>query len=171
VSTTAARKTTADPDPAEVPEDLARARQIAERNADPENAKPVIDFDLAPERQTVRKGGRLFEVRRLDDFGIAKQQQLDRDGREFARLWNSDAELTADQGQRLKLLLERIFQDLLDAPKTVRASFKDAEKARLVLDFSLAPLREQMAALLAAQMQQQMAGADEARDGEPITAT
>jgi hypothetical protein len=118
----------------------------------PEESTPRFDFDLAPERERIKKGGKLYEIRRLDDFGIAKQRRLDRDGREFAQLWNNseDFDEGSEQDVRLKFLLDRIFSELLDAPEDIREGFKDAEKAKVVLDFSLAPLRE----LLAANLQQ-----------------
>ena len=123
----------------------------------PEQPKtaPRFDFDLAPDRDYVKKGGKLYEIRRLDDFGIGKQRRLDRDGREFAQLWNSseDFDDDSDSGQRLDFLLNRIFDDLLDAPDEVRDEFADAAKAKVVLDFSLAPLRELLAENLRQAMQ------------------
>lgn len=98
------------------------------------------------QRSTWEHDGRLYEVRQLGDFGIAEQQQLNRDGREFYELWTSSQELTADQGKRLKMLLERMFSRVLDAPKTVKATFNDAAKADVVLHFTLAPLRQVLSA-------------------------
>lgn len=121
------------------------------KQLEPEVAKttaPRFDFDLAPERDFIKFGGNLYEIRRLDDFGIGKQRRLDRDGREFAQLWSSkdDFDEGGDDDTRLKFLLDRIFEDLLDASDDVKAEFKDAQKAKVVLDFSLAPLRELLAA-------------------------
>ena len=137
----------------------------------PEQPKtaPRFDFDLAPDRDYVKKGGKLYEIRRLDDFGIGKQRRLDRDGREFAQLWNSseDFDDDSDSGQRLDFLLNRIFDDLLDAPDEVRDEFADAAKAKVVLDFSLAPLRE----LLAENLRQAMQENTEPRNQASTTTT
>jgi hypothetical protein len=129
-------------------------------------SEPRFDFDeLAPDHETIKVGGKLYEIKRLDDFGIEDQQALDRDGREFARLWTSDTELTANQKPRLKFLLERIFGQLLpDVPKAQRAKIRDAAKAELVLDFSLAPLRKALAAQMEAQLQQQKTNDEQAEE-------
>lgn len=121
-------------------------------------AAPRFDFDLAPDRETLKVGGKLYEIKRLDDFGIGRQRRLDRDGREFAQLWNKAEELTDDEDVRLKFLLDRIFEDLLDAPEDVRGSFSDSQKAKVVLDFSLAPLRELLAENLRQAMKENEAG-------------
>lgn len=109
-------------------------------------AAPAGRSSSSVQRSTWEHDGRLYEVRQLGDFGIAEQQQLNRDGREFYELWTSSQELTADQGKRLKMLLERMFSRVLDAPKTVKATFNDAAKADVVLHFTLAPLRQVLSA-------------------------
>lgn len=139
---------------------------------DPEAAKPRINLDdEEPTRDTVQVDGKFYEIARLDDFGIFEQQKLDRDGREFSALWTSMDQLTDDQGKRLKMLLDRIFDKLLpDAPKAVKAKFKDAKRAELVLGFSVAPARDQMFQALAAQLVRN-AQSQEARVDEPVTAS
>ena len=125
-----------------------------EEEADPtvEAPEPVLKIStLAPVRPTIDVDGKLYELRQNRDFGIAKQQQLNRDGREFGALWNSEKRLTSTQEKRLVLLLERLFTQVLDAPDEVRARFADADKADVVLHFTLAPLRKMMAEAMAAQ--------------------
>lgn len=142
---------------------MATAKTRAKQPEAEVKAEPRFDFDLAPEREYIKKGGKLYEIRRLDDFGIGKQRRLDRDGREFAQLWNSteDFDDNSDEGVRLDFLLNRIFADLLDAPEEVRVQFADSQKAKVVLDFSLAPLREMLAANLRALAQENTAGDQE----------
>lgn len=126
------------------------------RRREPEDTgpAPLIDFDeIAPTRPTVRFDGKLYELRLTDDFGIEKQHALKRDGDEFLKLWNSEEEDDAT-GERLNMLLERMFEEVLDAPRTVKAKFNDSKKARVVLAFRMAPLLEAAKAEMAAQAEQ-----------------
>lgn len=119
---------------------------------DPADAVPALRVKTEKRvRPTIEIDGKFYDLRVLGDFGIGKQQTLNRDGREFYQLWTSDDELTEDQQKRLKQLLERMYAEVLDAPKTVMRKLNDAEKADVVLTFTLAPLRN---AMLAAQTEQ-----------------
>lgn len=121
-----------------------------------EAPEPVLKIStLAPVRPTIDVDGELYELRQNRDFGIAEQQSLNRDGREFGTLWNSENRLTGTQEKRLAMLLERLFKKVLDAPPEIRAKFGDADKADVVLHFTLAPLRKMMAEAMAAQAQEQ----------------
>lgn len=146
------------------------------------DATPVGRTDTAEAQPTWEIDGKLYELRTIGDYGIAAQQRLNRDGREFYSLWTADEELTDDQGKRLKFLLERMFNGdpaagimaLLDAPKTVLRRMRDADKADVVLAFTLAPLRK--AALAAAPAQEaltdeqaQTESIQEARDQPSIS--
>ena len=114
--------------------------------------EPLVDLDdIAPKRPTVRKGGVLYELAILDDFGISDQQALTRDGREFFRLWSSEQELAKTERQRLEMLLKRMFARVLELPDEV--TLTDGEKAQVVLGFTLAPLAQRTA-----QTQQDQAG-------------
>lgn len=120
---------------------------IAAPTPDPAEAEPLVDLDdVSAKRPTVRFEAKLYEIRRLGEFGIAKQRLLQRDGREFALLWDSDDELTQDQDQRLKMLLDRVFEEVLDAPVDVRQKMGDGDRARVVLGFRIAPLLTQRTA-------------------------
>lgn len=137
------------------------ARKTAPVVADPpekpdtEAPEPVLKIStLAPVRPTIDVDGEFYELRMTRDFGIAKQQELNRDGREFGTLWNSEKRLTDTQKKRLKLLLERLFKLVLVAPDEVMARFQDSDKADVVLHFTLAPLRKMMAEAMAAQTAQ-----------------
>jgi hypothetical protein len=116
------------------------------------DSQPVGRIDTTGTKPSWEIDQKFYEMRQIGDFGIAAQQRLNRDGREFYALWTADEELTDDQGKRLKLLLERMFHGdkdvpaLLDAPKTVLRKLNDGDKADVVLSFTLAPLRKAMAA-------------------------
>jgi hypothetical protein len=117
---------------------------------EPEVAEPLVDLDdLAPTRPTVRYQSTLYELRTLDDFGILDQQKLTRDGREFFKLWSSDDELTRHQGERLKMLLSRMFDQVMDASDDVKQSLSDGKKSQVVLAFTLAPLAQRTAQMKA----------------------
>lgn len=103
-------------------------------------AEPLLDIStLAPTRQTISIDGTLYELRLMEDFGIADQQALTRDGEEFDRLWNQE-KLSKNERARLEMLLGRMFDKVLPLPDEVRAKLSDAHKARVVLTFTVAPL-------------------------------
>jgi hypothetical protein len=138
-----------------------------EDQVDPDEfaADQILDLDdVAPIRPRVRRHGEQYEVKTLGEFGIRKQQQLNRDGREFAQLWSSEDELDESQLERLDMLLQRMFEEVFVAPDDVRAQMNDAERSRVVLHFRLAPL-QQVAAALA------KATEDEPRDQPSTTAS
>jgi hypothetical protein len=125
---------------------------------------------LAPKRPTIRiitedhPVGRLYEIKVRADFGIRDQQTLTRDGREWNALWNSDEELSDDQADRLKLLLDRMFDKVLDAPATVRKQVGDEHRAEVVTVFTNARLLMTAMAQAKAQAEQEKTD-DQARDG------
>lgn len=110
--------------------------------------KPVLDFtQLAPTRRKIRlptarepAQGEVFELRLLDDFGIADQQALLSMSRRYEALWNSEAALDASQKTILASLLNDMLDRVLEAPKTVKRTMRDNIKARVVTAFSMAPL-------------------------------
>jgi hypothetical protein len=106
----------------------------------------VLDLTtIAPVRPTVNirtpdhPNGKVYELRVIDDFGIEDQQQLTREGAEFDKLWNTDR-LNGAQRKRLKMLLDHMFDRVLDAPADIRARLSDGQRSQVVLAFTLAPL-------------------------------
>lgn len=137
---------------------------------DPKAAEPVLRISTKDrQRPTIEIDDKQYEMRRLGDFGIGRQRELNRDGREFGQLWNSEAELTDDQQKRLKFLLERIYPAVLDAPKAVLRRLDDAEKADVVFTFTYAPIRQAMAALAERQKAEAEKAQVEAADGPSIS--
>ena len=135
---------------------------------DPKAAEPIIKVKTkGRQRPIIEIDDEQYEMRTMGDFGIGKQQQLNRDGREFGQLWTSDKELTDDQAKRLKFLLERLYAEVVNAPKAVLRKLNDAEKADVVLNFTLAPLRQMMTAALAAQTEE----TEEASEGPSTLAS
>jgi hypothetical protein len=131
------------------------AAPVSDEKPIEEAPEPVLKIStLAPVRPTIDVDGELHELRMMRDFGIADQQELNRSGREFGALWNSEKRLTPNQQKRLKMLLDRLFAKVLIAPDEVKERFEPADKADVVLHFTLAPLRKMMAEAMAAQQTQ-----------------
>jgi hypothetical protein len=107
-----------------------------------------------PKRQTIRKGGQVYELKHISEFGPLEQHSLNRDGQEFAEIWNSSEDLRdengkpTDRGARVLLLLNRLFDEVLIADDDVKASFDAGQRAQVVLSFTVAPAR-QLAQLMA----------------------
>jgi hypothetical protein len=111
----------------------------------------ILDLTtLAPKRSKVRlptpesEEGELFDLRSMDDFGIAEQQQLTMEGKEFDALWNTQ-DLNSAQRKRLKTLLDHMLEKVLDAPAPVKKHLKDGQRSQIVLAFTLAPLSQTVA--------------------------
>ena len=106
--------------------------------------EPVLDITtLAPERDQVRIDGKLYPLAIMGDFGIEEQQQMTRDGREFDTLWKAADELTETDKQRLKQLLDRMFERVLQAPQYIKDKLNDDHRQQVVLAFTIAPLAAQ----------------------------
>ena len=121
------------------------AAQAAARGETPppaaEKTEPLLIIKtLKPDRATVEIDGEEFELRLYRDFGVAEQQELTQDGQEFDSLWRQ-RQLTPKERKRLKTLLDRMFDKVLDAPAPVKAKLNDEERQDVVTNFSLAPLR------------------------------
>lgn len=116
---------------------------------------PLIDLSAATDRETVKlRDGSLREIKNLGDFGAIDGQKVRRDSAEFSELWNAQAELTDDQGDRLKMLVNRLFERVVDAPKSVKAKVGEGDRAQIVLAFTGAPLQNLVEALQAAAAQE-----------------
>jgi hypothetical protein len=147
VTTATAEKPTSTED---TPNDDAREDFIG--HAPGKTAEPIVDLDLEKPEQTVRSGGKLYRLKTLDEFGLARQQRLNRDFSEFSELYRSSEELSDTDEQRLVMLLDRVFGDVLDAPASVKKKLTETQKAAVVLGFMLAPSMQQ-----AAQIEQEKA--------------
>lgn len=102
-----------------------------------ETPKPLLDLTRMADRATVKlRDGSLRELKNLGDFGAIEGQALRRDGMEFRELWNGRTELDDDQKDRLRMLVDRVFETILDAPKTVKERVKDGDRAQIVLGFT-----------------------------------
>lgn len=139
---------------------------------------PAEVVPLGRSQTTVERGqwdidGKLYDVRVLDDFGLAAQRRLNNDGQEFYRLWASTEDLTDDQEARMEQLLDRMFfgdqkaPSLIDAPKTLLKKLGVASRAEVVLTFTLAPLQKYLLAAAQAQIEE----TEKAGVSEPTTAS
>jgi hypothetical protein len=138
--------TSAEPEQVDVADLLAAQPDEAPAAAEV-SPEPLVDLDeVAAIRPTIRFRKHQYELRTLSEFGIRTQQKLTRDGREFSRLWTADDELTENELERLEMLLNRMFDKVLDAPAEIRTSLNDAQRSQVVLAFTLAPLHQAAAA-------------------------
>ena len=120
---------------------MATEEQQASAEQNGHTPEPVLDIKtLAPERERVRIDGELYDLAIMADFGIEEQQQMTRDGREFDTLWKASDELTPTDKQRLKQLLDRMFERVLLAPQTIKNKLNDDHRQQVVLAFTIAPL-------------------------------
>lgn len=124
---------------------MAKATPMVEADVqEDEFDGPLLELSTtAPKRPTVKIDGRIYELRVMDDFGIAKQQELTRMGNEFDSLWNAQARLNNKQRDRLQFLLDEMFGQVLDAPSDVCHGLTDSQRQQVVLAFTLAPLIRQ----------------------------
>jgi hypothetical protein len=125
-----------------------------------ESRSPLVDLDkLAADRETVKHGGKLYELKATHEFGAREQHRLERDNREFRKLQASEEELSDDDEARLDMLVDRIFNMVLVAPVSVKKKMTEAQKAGVVSAFSYAP------AMRLALLQQMLTQAQQAGDG------
>lgn len=132
----------------EQPTQAARPKLEPLPDLEDETEEPLAELSLLePVRPTVRikskrhPEGKLYELRELNDFGLLEQHALKRDGAEFDRLWRRD-KLTKTEGQRIEMLLERLFDQALIVPDEdadIKTRLRDGQKANVIMLFTSAP--------------------------------
>jgi hypothetical protein len=111
----------------------------AEPEAEPE-VEALLDLEtMEPKRQIVTIDKQHYELKTYADFGIADQQWLSQAGREYQRLWDKK-QLSNNEKAKLKVLLDKMSDMVLDAPKEIINKLKDWQRAQVVLAFTVAPL-------------------------------
>jgi hypothetical protein len=123
------------------------ARRQAEGNGDaPEHAEapktePLLKLKTALEpRPTVEVDGSNYELRHRREFSIIEQHQLQVEGDEFDELFSKKEALNSKQRQRLKVVLDSMFNKVLMAPEDVKKLLDDESRRAVVLTFTRAPL-------------------------------
>lgn len=131
----------------EVNPDEIAADVVADEAAKPkrDGPDPLLEVEaFLPDRPTMRlrmdrdDDGTTYEIRLMREFGIVDQHALTQDGNEFDKLWNSPR-LTHKEGQRLKTVLDRMFDKVLIAPREVKDLLDDQTRANVVRTFTYAP--------------------------------
>lgn len=136
--------------------------------------QPIGRSQTEPDRPLWEIDGKLYDVRVMDDFGIAAQRRLNHDGRTFYQLWTAEEDLDDDQEARMEQLLDRMFfgdakaPSLIDAPVALLKKLGTSARADVVLTFTLAPLQK---LLLAAAQTETATGTAMAGVSEPTTAS
>lgn len=123
--------------------------------------RPTLTVHTSPDDHE----GTLVELRLMREFGIAEQQALTQDGAEYEKLWNK-RQLTHKEAQRLKLLLDRMFDRVLVADPKVKALIDDQQRANVVQAFTYAPL-----AMAAARERREREAAEAAAPEDPDEST
>lgn len=116
------------------------------RDEEPDVQEPMLEVEaFAPDRPTIKvhtspddTQGTIVEIALMREFGIADQQRLTKDGEEYQRLWDKDS-LTKKEGDRLKQVLDRMFDKVLYAPAKLKALIDDQQRASVVTAFTYAP--------------------------------
>lgn len=130
------------------------ARQAEGTNGDaPEKVEiePLLKLSTVLEpRPTIEIDGINYELRHRREFSIVEQHALQVEGDEFDSLWDKKEALNSKQRQRLKTVLDAMYDKVLIAPHDVRERLDDESRRAVVLTFTRAPL-------LMAQMEQMRA--------------
>jgi len=141
------------------------ADQVPTNGAEPavpeikdEDSDDILNLaDLTRPRKLVKlptrrvPAGEQYELRLIDDFGIEKQQKLLSWGRQFQKLMSSDKDLTDNESERLKFLLNSVFHSVLEPVAGGSAldaveGVSDSVKNRVVQAFIWGPLLGQQEA-------------------------
>lgn len=103
--------------------------------------EPLLKLKTALEpRPTVEIDGENYELRHRREFSIVEQHQLQVEGDEFDELFSKKENLNSKQRQRLKTVLDSMFNKVLLAPDDVKKLLDDESRRAVVLTFTRAPL-------------------------------
>ena len=124
------------------------ARRQQEGNGGPEpveasehKSEPLLKLSTALEpRPTIEIDDTHYELRHRREFSIVEQHQLQVEGDEFDALWERKEQLNSKQRQRLKTVLDSMYEKVLIAPVEVRDKLDDESRRAVVLTFTRAPL-------------------------------
>ena len=115
-----------------------------------EGAKPEpllkLTTVLEP-RPAIEIDGVMYELRHRREFSIIEQHAMQVEGDEFDTLWDRKEALNSKQRQRLKTVLDAMYEKVLIAPREIVDKLDDESRRSVVLTFTRAPL-------LMAQMEQ-----------------
>jgi hypothetical protein len=101
----------------------------------------LLELSTALEpRATVKIDGTHYELRHRREFSIIEQHALQVEGDEFDALWERKEQLNSKQRQRLKTVLDSMFDKVIMAPTEVKDKIDDESRRSVVLTFTRAPL-------------------------------
>lgn len=130
-------------------ENAARqAQEVNEGNGSPRapveskpTAEPLLKLSTALEpRPTIEIDSVNYELRHRREFSIIEQHQMQVEGDEFDGLWERKEQLNSKQRQRLKNVLDSMYEKVLLAPREVKDRLDDESRRAVVLTFTRAPL-------------------------------
>lgn len=146
---------------------MTDAPTAANGNGKHDEDEPLLDLSTILKRPTVKivskehPEGKLYELASHDDFGIIEQHRLKADVDSYDKLWEKE-DLTDTERERLKELLDRMFEKVLDAPKTIKAQIGDHQRAQIVRAFHYAPA-------VTAARERELREQEQEQDGDPLT--
>ena len=128
-------------------DNAARQAEVSEGNGKPpeiveaSKPEPLLRLSTALEpRPTIEIDGTNYELRHRREFSIIEQHQMQVEGDEFDALWERKEQLNSKQRQRLKNVLDSMYNKVLLAPKEVMDGLDDESRRAVVLTFTRAPL-------------------------------
>lgn len=107
--------------------------------------KSTPEGDRVPELDEEGKPKtKVFEVRLIDDFGLAMQQRLLSYSRKYEKLFNNDEPLSEKDAKQLDYYHDEMFSRVLVAEEVDRQKIDIAAQQRVVTTFSRGPLIDSM---------------------------
>lgn len=117
--------------------------QVNEDEREP--ATVLLDFSETVERPVgVAPDGTAYEVKTLDEFGLAEEHKLRAQRQRFGTLQDQRKHSVKDAAEHAKLLAD-MFDAIVVAPDNVKATFNDRQKQKVVAFFTGAQLSEDRA--------------------------
>jgi hypothetical protein len=139
-----------EPELEEPPEEPEQPEETLDLMDEQEERPELLNLSsLVPTRRMVKlpitgdPKGYVCQLRLIEDFGIETQQRLIAWGKEFQKLYGSDTVLKEAGRERLRFLLDHLFDDVIDAPVSVKEKIPDTIKNKVIQAFTWAPLLAQ----------------------------
>jgi hypothetical protein len=130
---------------------------------------PILDFDTeTPQRTPMKINGKVYEIKRMGDYGIEEQHVIAAHSSEFDTLWATRPEdLKKKEQQRMIYLLDELAGKATFAPAEVIALLNAEQKKDVIQVFISRPLQN-LQRTIGTVVTQMVEGAMEARNGSTL---
>jgi hypothetical protein len=106
----------------------------------------LLDFSQAVKRTVgVARNGEAYEVRNLDEFGLAEEHELRAQRARFTALQERTKKLSPNESAEHARLLSTLFEKVVVASPETMKTFSDREKQKVLVFFTAAQLGEEAA--------------------------